>query len=445
MMNNTNFIQNELDWLATLITHRLKCYFGQEQNPSDIKEIVPQPLSPGQGSYCDFLMQHGFQFEDRVCLILSFVPYLKPQLMDCFGIKNSDTSQRFVEFGCEDWEQGKMLLPTLETVMFVLAGNDVGERMRLAACFTQHPVFSNVSYFKTRHEEASRCFFRVMEPSDALLDVLLLERPFVPRFSSDFPARKITTQRTWDELVLDEPTMRSLDEIRVWMKYGEQVRKDWGLANKLKPGYRALFYGQSGCGKTFAASLLGKISGKDVYCIDLSMVVSKYIGETEKNLSKVFELAEDKDWILFFDEADALFGKRTNIKDSHDRYANQEVAYLLQRVEDYRGLVVLSTNLKANIDEAFARRFQSVVRFPMPNSVQRERLWRDTFPAHCQFETSVDLKQLSEKYEISGGSILNVVQYCSIMAMSRNETIIRQQDIMEGIKREFRKEGKVAE
>ena len=177
--------------------------------------------------------------------------------------------------------------------------------------------------------------------------------------------------------------------------------------------------------------------------IDLSMVVSKYIGETEKNLSKVFQLAEDKDWILFFDEADALFGKRTGLKDAHDRYANQEVAYLLQRVEDYRGLVVLSTNLKTNMDEAFSRRFQSVIRFPMPDAEQREQLWRNTFSPQCVFDEETDLKEIAKKHELAGGSILNVVQYASVMAMSRNEKVIRNADIIEGIRREFQKDGKM--
>ena len=237
--------------------------------------------------------------------------------------------------------------------------------------------------------------------------------------------------------------MQQIEEIKIWVKYGNEIREKWMLNEKLKPGYRALFYGPSGCGKTFTASLLGKATGKEVYCIDLSMVVSKYIGETEKNLSKVFEIAEDKDWILFFDEADALFGKRTGLKDAHDRYANQEVAYLLQRIENYRGLVILSTNLKSNMDDAFARRFQSMVRFSLPNAEQRERLWRETFSPKTQFAPSVDIKMISTKYELTGGSILNVVQYCSILSMSRGEEIIRNEDILEGIRREFMKEGKI--
>lgn len=441
---NSVFIKNELDWLAAIMAARLKLYFSQDAGVKNVSEIVPQDLTPECGNYCSFLLENRLGFEDRVFLILSFVPYLKPQLLDCFNVKNSDTGQRFIEFGCEEKQSGG-LQPTLETALFILAGEDVDKKIRLADYFIHHPVFSNVSLFRNGMGEKDSFSYWVIQPSEELLDNLILECPFQPHFSTDFPARRITTSRSWDELVLDDRTMELVNEIRIWVEFGEKTRKEWHLEGRLKPGYRALFYGQSGCGKTFTASLLGKVTGKDVYCIDLSMVVSKYIGETEKNLAKVFELAENKDWILFFDEADALFGKRTNIKDSHDRYANQEVAYLLQRIEDYRGLVVLSTNLKSNIDEAFARRFQSVIRFPMPDARQRERLWRETFSAQCVFDDDVNLTAIAAKYELSGGSIVNVVQYCSVMAMSRDENIIRNSDLMEGIRREFRKEGKIAE
>ncbi|MEE1062043.1 MAG: ATP-binding protein, partial [Paludibacteraceae bacterium] len=203
------------------------------------------------------------------------------------------------------------------------------------------------------------------------------------------------------------------------------------------------FYGTPGTGKTFTATLLGKVTGRDVYCVDLSMVVSKYVGETEKNLSNVFDVAEGKNWILFFDEADALFGKRTGVKDSHDRYANQEVAYLLQRVENYDGLVILSTNQKTNIDDAFARRFQSAIRFSMPNAEERKKLWMATFSEKSYFEETIDIDDIASRYEIAGGAILNVVQYCSLMAISRNDTCIKYDDLIEGIRREFVKEGRV--
>ncbi len=438
-MTNNEFLNNELRWLAEVIVTRMKLYFNQETAIRDIMEIKPQPISGEQGAYAAFISKNGFGYEERLGLILSFVPLLKPQLLDCFNVKNSDTGQRFVEFGCE--ERDNILLPTLSTLYFILCGDDVERRIILMGAFSRHPTFTHSAYFPNGSRQSQS--LPALQPSDELTETLIFERKFVPAFTSDFPARKLTTERSWDELVLDESTMKMVNEIRLWVEYGDRIRGEWQLGKVIKPGFRVLFYGPSGSGKTFTASLLGKVTGKDVYCIDLSMVVSKYIGETEKNLSKVFQLAEDKDWILFFDEADALFGKRTGLKDAHDRYANQEVAYLLQRVEDYRGLVVLSTNLKTNMDEAFSRRFQSVIRFPMPDAEQREQLWRNTFSPQCSFDEETDLKEIAKKHELAGGSILNVVQYASVMAMSRGEKKIRNADIIEGIRREFQKDGKM--
>src|SRR5699024_10733916 len=158
------------------------------------------------------------------------------------------------------------------------------------------------------------------------------------------------------------------------------------------------------------------------YRIDLSLTVSKYIGETEKNLARIFDWASDKQWILFFDEADALFGKRTEISSAHDRYANQEVSYLLQRMEDYPGMVILATNLKSNIDEAFTRRFQSVIYFPVPGKEERFELWKNAFPKQITLHDSVDLEQLADQYELTGASIMNVVRYCSLMALDDGDT-----------------------
>ena len=215
------------------------------------------------------------------------------------------------------------------------------------------------------------------------------------------------------------------------------------MSHKIKPGYRSLFYGPPGTGKSLTACLLGNTFNMDVYRIDLSLVVSKYIGETEKNLSQVFDRAIHQQWILFFDEADALFGKRTPTSSSNDRYANQEVAYLLQRVEDFPGVVILATNLKANIDEAFARRFQSMVYFSMPGPEQRLRIWQQSFPGHIALEEKLDLEDVARKYEMTGGTIINVVRYSCLMALKRGDNTIRQKDVMTGIRKEFGKDGKI--
>lgn len=148
--------------------------------------------------------------------------------------------------------------------------------------------------------------------------------------------------------------MAEIKEIETWLKYNDRLLEIWNLKGKIKPGYRVLFHGPPGTGKTLTACLLGKYTNRNVYRIDLSVVVSKYIGETEKNLSRLFDKADKKEWILFFDEADALFGKRTNVSDSHDKYANQEVSYLLQRIESHEGLIILASNMKSNLDTSLS-------------------------------------------------------------------------------------------
>lgn len=227
-----------------------------------------------------------------------------------------------------------------------------------------------------------------------------------------------------------------LEEINTWIASHGTIMEGWGLSRYLKAGYRALFYGPPGTGKTLAATLLSKKNGMDVYRVDLSMIVSKYIGETEKNLAKVFDMAENRNWILFFDEADALFGKRTSTNTSNDRHANQEVAYLLQRIEDFPGTVILATNLKSNIDEAFSRRFQSVVYFPMPTEELRRELWKNILPKKWLGRQGDNLIALAAETELSGGSINNVVRRCAIQMVMSGRNTLDQQTLKEALQKE---------
>ena len=240
-----------------------------------------------------------------------------------------------------------------------------------------------------------------------------------PRFSAEFPAEYIETQMDWDDLVLHPGTLRQIREIENWIKHNDTLLHDWGMKKRIKPGYRALFYGPPGTGKTLTATLLGKHTGKDVFRIDLSRVVSKYIGETEKNLSRLFDKAENKNWILFFDEADALFGKRTDIRDAHDKYANQEVAYLLQRIESYNGLVILASNQRANIDDAFVRRLQNIIQFPMPRPEERYEIWRKTFPPQIAIADDIDWRHIAARHELTGAGILNVTHFCAVDVLAK--------------------------
>jgi SpoVK/Ycf46/Vps4 family AAA+-type ATPase len=188
---------------------------------------------------------------------------------------------------------------------------------------------------------------------------------------------------------------------------------------------------------------LGKYTGKDVFRIDLSRVVSKYIGETEKNLSRLFDKAENKNWILFFDEADALFGKRTDIRDAHDKYANQEVSYLLQRIEGYSGLVILATNQRGNIDDGFVRRFQAMIHFPMPRPEERYGIWCKAFPPQIEIAKDIDWHQIASRFELAGASIMNVTHYCALELLSDQSRTLDLKRLEAAIMREYIKEGKV--
>jgi len=191
------------------------------------------------------------------------------------------------------------------------------------------------------------------------------------------------------------------------------------------------------------AGLLGKYTGKAVYRIDLSLMVSKYIGETEKNLSRLFEKATGKNWILFFDEADALFGKRTNVRDAHDKYANQEVAYLLQRIESHPGLVILASNFKSNLDTAFTRRFQSIIDFEAPGASERMLLWEKNLPATIPLEESLEIRDLAKKYPLTGSNIVNIVQQVGLKTLASGDEVIREEILLQCIRNEIQKEGKM--
>jgi SpoVK/Ycf46/Vps4 family AAA+-type ATPase len=249
----------------------------------------------------------------------------------------------------------------------------------------------------------------------------------------------IRTDRGWDDLVLPTATLEQLEEAMRSIRHGHELRREWRMP--AKPGFSGLFQGPPGTGKTLAACLLGKRLGYDVYRIDLGRVESKYIGETEKNLSRVFDAAEGKRWILFFDEADALFGRRTAEEERDDRFANLEVGYLLQRIDAFGGAVILATHPRANIDAAFVRRFRAVVQFPMPDVAARRRIWGGAFPARAPLAADVDLARLAETYALSGGAIQSAANRAALLAFSR-EAAITHDDVEEAVRRQLLAEGR---
>lgn len=256
-------------------------------------------------------------------------------------------------------------------------------------------------------------------------------------------ARKIAPVYSWDDIVLPPGTMRQLRAICSRVMYGPRVLGEWGFSARLSmgKGVTVLFAGPSGVGKTMAAEIIASELDIDLYKIDLSGVISKYIGETEKNLDRIFAAAEDANSILFFDEADALFGKRSEVKDSHDRYANIEISYLLQKMEMYDGVAILATNLRQNLDDAFLRRLAFTIHFPFPDQGDRRRIWQTIWPAQVPIHEDVDFDFLAEQFKLSGGNIKNVALAAAFFAAAE-DSAVRMRHLLHAVADEFRKLGK---
>lgn len=424
------------DYTAAALNHH---FF---KKPFTVKTLY-LPKEDDDSSFARFTRFYKLSREEMLQLLIALAPHLVPGFYDAIIQQFLQQGGDFPEFGGVKGAQHRGTLPTGETALFLLAGTDPKTRLELL------PLFDS-QRFLFKYKILS---IEPVKPGEPILSGrLVLDTEFAELFTTDkiglpamgpnFPAEHIQTQLEWDDLVLPENVWQQIHELENWVKHHDTLMNDWGMKRKLKPGYRVLFYGPPGTGKTLTATLLGKFSGREVFRIDLSMIISKYIGETEKNLATLFDKAEQKNWILFFDEADAIFGKRTGVRDAHDKYANQEVSYLLQRIEAHSGLTILASNFKSNIDDAFVRRFNSIIYFPLPKAEQRLELLKKSFPSNLELSNDVDLKSIAANYDLTGAHIMNVVQYVCLNALEKGNYAIGQEDILKGVRRELEKEGK---
>lgn len=381
--------------------------------------------------------------EEKIVFLIALVPHFYPEFYNNIIHEFLPEGGDFPEFGGVRGTNHRGILPTGETVQFILAGKDIEKRFVVQEFFDEQQIFYQHDMLWLEPVKEGEPFMsgRIIV-SPEWEEKILKGKELKPRFSYDFPAKLTSTRMQWEDVVLHPFTNDQIEDIKRWIRYSDALYADENLAKKINRGYRVLFYGPPGTGKTLTATLLGKEFSRDVYRVDLSQIVSKYIGETEKNLSRIFDRAEHKNWILFFDEADSLFGKRTNVQSSHDKFANQEVSYLLQRIEDFSGLLILASNYKSNIDEAFLRRFHSVIHFPIPNAQERSMIWKKAMPASLSKSHDLEIDKLAEQFELTGASIINVMQFATLKALSKTSRELSHDDIVEGIRKEMRKEEK---
>jgi hypothetical protein len=441
---NARDLEAELAWFATVLDDRFKRYFELDGGATD-PPAPPPAFAGSRTNYARVIADLAPSIEERLALVLALVPHLRPRLLDIFHTRNTTFDRRFTEFGGIRSGADGDFHPTPETLAFILGGDSIEARLRAGMLIAPDGPLARRNILRAvpaaPDEDPMKAALRV---SPEVLSAVLLGEVRAPAFGASFPAERLETGLEWDDLVLHPGTRAQVSEIEAWIAHGPTLMEGWGMKRVLRPGYRCLFYGPPGTGKTMTATLIGKATGRPVYRIDLSLVVSKYIGETEKNLARVFDVTQSRGWILFFDEADALFGKRGESKDAHDRYANQEVSFLLQRIETFDGIAILASNLRDNIDQAFARRFETIVHFPVPRPEERAELWRRGMPRQAELAADVDFDEIARDHVLTGGAIMNAVRFAALAALNEGGRPIGRGHLIHAIRREYGKEGRAA-
>ncbi len=391
-----------------------------------------------------FIQENKLSESERIVLLLGLIPHVYPGFLSKIISDFFPDGGEFSEFGGVKGKNHRGIIPTGETALYLLAGSDIEARMVAKKVFHEESKLYALKLLELESVPAGEPILSgIISVDFEMVEFLTTGVRVRPSMNPDFPAERIETTLKWEHLVLNPTTLNEVKEMENWLTHNNTILNKWGMKDIIKPGYRVMLYGPPGTGKTLTAALLGKYTKRDVYRIDLSMVVSKYIGQTEKNLAKLFDKAANKDWILFFDEADAIFGKRTSVKDAHDKYANQEVSYLLQRIENHNGLVILASNFKSNIDVAFTRRFHSIIEYKLPNFEERKKLWTENFPKKIKRARDISIEEIALRYEVSGANIVNIIHYACLQMLKNDEDQLELRHLLNGIKREYLKEDKM--
>ncbi|HTL81436.1 MAG TPA: ATP-binding protein [Bacteroidia bacterium] len=444
LQHNDKVLSVEYQWMDELFEKRLKenTEGGFRLAPLE-KAGIPELLH-SDGPFAHLVNRLQLSIAERILLLSALEPHFHPLLVTkrlSQIAEEAPIASKLFSYYKDPFSNN--YYPTLMSALFLCAGTDPDQWRKYEQELIHHGKLFKEQIIVPRdtdhRERIGNRLNQLIDLAPEYVDYLLHGRKPRPDFGRSFPAKWISTNLTWDHLVINQITRDEITDVMDWVEFKNDVLDR--SENKVNKSFPCLFYGPPGTGKSFTAKLIGKQYGKDVFRIDLSMIVSKYIGETEKNLSHLFDRAEGKDWILFFDEADALFGKRTGISDSKDKWANLEMSYLLQRMEEYEGLCILATNLKHNLDPAMTRRFQSMIHFPWPKPEERALIWKKTLPPGFEYASNISIQKLA-KYDFSGANIANVIKSSCVKAAKRGDFILRSEDISRFIKVEYAKENR---
>jgi AAA+ superfamily predicted ATPase len=433
-LNNIACIKAELDWLAWRIDSLLNKGTG---------ETLSLPALKADTAYEKLVSAYGLNESERVMLNFALASLFKPALLTPFTL-HFKTVEKKAAFGGLLRDETGDFVPTIRTGIFLLSGEDVemtdyhlrhfNKRNKL---FTSNILLA----FPTRE---SRAFpDEELHFNEQFLATILQGLPPVLDGDSGFPARRSKRTHTMKDVVLDQKTVVELDKLR---RFARNMTKLWALPNSshYRQNFIGVFSGDPGTGKSHTAEAIGNELNLPVYKVNFAQLVSKYIGETEKNLERVFDRFSGQPSILFFDEAESIFSKRIEVKDSHDKHSNNEQSYLLQKIEEYNGIVILATNvqnLAQYFDKAFQRRIRQIVNFNFPDYPERLRLWQNALRSPFQYEEGL-VDKLAMNYQLSGGGIYNIISEGIIEALDRNEETIRFELLETAMMDEFKKTGR---
>jgi len=440
----------EMNWLARIIDMRIRLEEGLKTRHHDAAKFKPPSLERSKSGYGRFVTEHGLSDPERFLLILAVTPHIRPGLLDVFaGWMRGKADKTSMHAGkLPDGTDPSPIrtavrehsgfIPTGETALFLYAGDDLEKRLIMLEAFNRNHIFSREQVLRLDEPPPGEPMLMAkLRLSDSALRLFTTGEEQQPGFDPDFPAVPLSTDLSREDLIHSGHLRQPLGQIEAYLKNRETLDSQWREEKHHRPGLNVLFYGPAGTGKTLAASLLSKFSGVYAYRIDLSAVISKYIGETEKNLSRIFEKAENREIILFFDEADALFGKRTEVRDSHDRYANLQtfhaLSLFLSYLDQYPGLAILCVDDYYRPPPRLQRHFHISVHFSLPGVEERLQLWEKGFGKQTKRDRDVDLKHLAASFELSGGSIMNAIRFAILRALHRKSMKVALADILEGI------------
>jgi hypothetical protein len=415
-------IENELTWLDTVIHIRLNAYF----NPSESKgSEVPSPpdLSDGDGYYASLAKRHDFQTNERIVVAIALAAHFAPQMLDVFFMKNSNYDRPFTEFGGVRGKSHVGFIPTGETACFLVgAVNDLKKRLEVLQMFSERHPFrtANIIHFADI-EEQEPIFSRPLSLGREFLNSIMGSNNL-----HDSPSgESMTTLLSWQDAVYASVTASALHDLITWVT-NSHVINDYIQKVSTDLGYRALFFGPRGTGKKLAAALIGKGSGVNVTRVSISSFMSKYINETEKNLTRILEAAVQKNSILLFDEADTLF-------DEHEVANFNLCEMVLHKMNAYPGLVIMTVESIEHINPAHRKKFQSQIAFPKPDAEQRLKLWQTLF--NGPLSVAVDFTLIAQEFEVTGGDIVNILRHCAILAVKKGNTAITTDEIALSIRK----------